>query len=208
MPSTPRDYEPSFDKPAPPDLSKDNKTKADPVDLTKPKGGSTQTKPDGSQTTKDERIRIKSDPEFPDTIVAEHEITTTENWPDGSQNGGPTVEKRAPESSWEPDYSGDNNDPPPVDLCAKDPTIIACSHWGDPGTPEEIPTHEVEADFTPDGGDSGSCPSDKALSMKTVAGFSFSYAPVCQFAGYVKPIVVIFALIGAGYIMFGAVKES
>ncbi len=204
MPSSPAGHKPEFGK-DPVDLKKPKgDTKTDPVDLTKDKGSSVQTKPDGSQTKEDQQIKVKTDPEWPDEVTAEIEVTVETFSPDGSSSGQ-TFERRSPESSYEPDSPG-GNDPPPVDLCAKDPTIIACSHWGKPEPPDEIKTHEMDISLDPGGSSSGSCPADKQAHTR-YGVIPISFAPVCQAAGYIKFILVSLAWLAAGFILFGTVKD-
>jgi len=174
----------SIEAPSPDDI----KTSAPP---TKDIGTKTETRPDGTQTKTEEEITTTISNE---TIITEIIRTITEYNAQGSPTGT-TTEHVTPDPP-----------KPPDDPCAKDPTIIGCSHWGDVPPPEEIQTHEQDINFSPDSGDQGSCPADKVLHLRFVDA-NFSYEPVCQAAEYINPMLTTFAFIAAGYILFGVVRE-
>lgn len=54
---------------------------------------------------------------------------------------------------------------------------------------------------------SGSCPSDKSLALSR-GSFSMSYAPVCQLAGFVRPLVILSALLIGAFIIAGAGRQN
>lgn len=161
-------------------------------------------KPDGSKTQTHEQLGVKVDPAFPNTIITEKTITTTETTVNNTSTT--TVEKASPDpAKVDPNDSIDNSKD--SDPCAKDPTIIGCSHWGTPDAPEEIPTHEMDISLTPGASDSGSCPADKQITL-SIGVVPISFEPICQLAGFISPILISFSWLSAGFILFGAVKES
>lgn len=71
----------------------------------------------------------------------------------------------------------------------------------------QLETFEVPGlfDYTPFGG-AGSCPGDSEVSTK-FGGLTFSYEPICDTAEGVRPFVILFAIIGAFFIVSGAVRS-
>mgnify|MGYP003392520967 CR=1 FL=1 len=153
------------------------------------------------------------------------EKETTDTSPDGSQcttdttvnnyYEGDTVTTNITNNITNTDASGavTNNyqqkqfpDLPTKQLCEAFPDIVACSKWGDEPTAEEILTKAIDVTFSPTVGDSGSCPPDKMMHL-SIGDTPFSFAPVCQGAGYIKPIMITFAFVIAGFTLFGPVKD-
>lgn len=91
--------------------------------------------------------------------------------------------------------------------CDKYPTSVGCTDLGTPASPEPVPTTElpVNATVTPIGG-SGACPSPASLSFLGQP-LTWSYQPICDFAGMIRPLVIGFAWLTFGLIVVGAIRK-
>lgn len=93
-------------------------------------------------------------------------------------------------------------------LCEKFPDVLACAK-PQLDTPElkDLKTKDVELDMSPDSGwgSGGSCPASKSANVGGHA-IEFSYAPFCDFASAIKPMIVAFAWLAAAAIFIGAKK--
>lgn len=88
------------------------------------------------------------------------------------------------------------------DECAKNPNLAKCKELGAPEAGPEMGTLSVPGEITSFnfGGASATCPSPVQLAH----GVTFSYQPVCDALGWLKPLVLAIAgLIGAGIIIGG-----
>lgn len=134
--------------------------------------------------------------------------TTPENKTGEDPNG-------VPEPGTDPDAEeggGGSGEPAPTpDLCEKNPDILACQKPNlgslEPKTvtnKDQPLTIEQSGGFGPS---TAGCPADrtKTVSFGTV---SFPYAPICQFAEGVRPIVVGMAWLLAGFSFFGLSRKT
>jgi hypothetical protein len=95
----------------------------------------------------------------------------------------------------------------PKDPCLENPNRMGCLDAGDPSD-EQLQTQNVPFSLTPvTVGDAGSCPATKTF---THAGstYSFSYAPICNGATLIKPVVLAIAWLLAAYIVLGTLRET
>jgi hypothetical protein len=54
----------------------------------------------------------------------------------------------------------------------------------------------------------GTCPAPKVINLSGGRTMSFSYQPECDFATKIKPIILAFSWLAAGFIVIGGAKES
>lgn len=86
-----------------------------------------------------------------------------------------------------------------ADLCEKQPDLLQCKTLGEPGTEPAIQNqNKGVGSITPFASGAGSCPATVALPR----GAEFSYAPMCNFASGVRPIVLAIAWLLAGGMIF------
>lgn len=92
----------------------------------------------------------------------------------------------------------------PGDPCIEHPDRAGCSELGDVSD-VQLPTQSAPISFVPTLSASGSCPSPRSVST-SYGSLEFSYQPICDFATGLRPLVIALSLIGAGALVFGAVK--
>jgi len=92
--------------------------------------------------------------------------------------------------------------------CDKYPSSVGCMQYGDVPVPEVLPTSAVSIALSPTSLGSGSCPPPKILDLHGQSDITLSYQPYCDFSTSIKPIIVAFAWLTAGFIVMGAVRES
>jgi hypothetical protein len=96
---------------------------------------------------------------------------------------------------------------PAPDVCKEHPDYIACSKYGEVPKAEELKVTDVKIELSPTSLGSGSCPSSIPISLST-GSISMSLQAECDFATKIKPLVVAFAWLAAGFIVVGGVRES
>jgi hypothetical protein len=90
--------------------------------------------------------------------------------------------------------------------CDKYPDSVGCASLGDvvgnEGGELTTETPDIGIDSNSSWG-SGSCPSPKQLNLLISGGKSWSYQPVCDFMGYMRPVLISFGwLIAAGIVLY------
>lgn len=94
------------------------------------------------------------------------------------------------------------------DLCKKNPDILACKKLEEL-EPEDLENRTVDVALKPADGfaRAGHCPADRVM---TVLGqqVTFTWAPVCDLARGVRPVVVAFAALAAVGIVVGASRRT
>ena len=94
------------------------------------------------------------------------------------------------------------------DLCKKNPDILACKKLEEL-EPEDLENRTVDVSLKPADGfaRAGHCPADRVM---TVLGqqVTFTWAPVCDLARGVRPVVVAFAALAAVGIVVGASRRT
>ena len=94
------------------------------------------------------------------------------------------------------------------DLCKKNPEILACKKLEEL-EPEDLENRTVDVALKPADGfaRAGHCPADRVM---TVLGqqVTFTWAPVCDLARGVRPVVVAFAALAAVGIVVGASRRT
>lgn len=90
------------------------------------------------------------------------------------------------------------------DYCAENPDVVGCKKLGDAPTGPEIQSqNKGVSNITPTTGGNGSCPANVALPR----GAEFSYAPMCDLARGVRPVVLAIAWLIAGGMIFAWFKS-
>lgn len=87
------------------------------------------------------------------------------------------------------------------DECEKHPERIGCAEFGTPSATEEVEEKPIGvSNITPVSlGAGASCPADIQLPNQQV----FSWAPACQFADGLRPVILVLAWLAAGFIVLG-----
>lgn len=76
--------------------------------------------------------------------------------------------------------------------------------------PVDIPTQTKDLQITPSGSygpSTASCPPDVVISVSG-RSFSIGFDLICQFAGYIRPLVIGFAWFTAAMTFFGFARRS
>ncbi len=177
-------------------------TSSSPVSGTPKTDTSTTSNPDGSTTTTNKTKTPTYTPQGDGTtggpiqVITNNTTNTTTNT--CTSTGSCTTTNNTTTKSDTPDTKTD---------CDKYPDSIGCSSFGTPSD-ADIPTSTQSTSLSwtalsvP-----STCPPDIAV---TYMGhpFSLSFKYLCQFAQYIKAMVIVSALIAAYFICFGARKET
>lgn len=160
-----------------------------------------QTLPDGRQVTQEVSHNLTYN-DNSITITDNTKITTVN--PDGTtsttQTNNPVP--NAPVTNGNP--VGLPNANSPTD-CDKYPNSIGCADFGAPPAPDTVETVNVPLDFQPANWGSGTCPAPMALNLSR-GTYYLEWQPTCNFATGLRPILLAFSYLLAGYIVLGAVK--
>ena len=116
--------------------------------------------------------------------------STTTKKDAGGAVTGTTTETGADPASKEKDPETD---------CEKFPNSAGCLELGAPPTGDEVGTKAIESVITPVSMGSSTCPSDVSLPK----GAKFSWAPVCDFATSLRPVIIALAWLAAAFIVLG-----
>jgi hypothetical protein len=92
--------------------------------------------------------------------------------------------------------------------CNLNPELIMCSKWGTAPTAEKLTLKEVPITIDNKSLGAGTCPAPKSINLSGGQTMSLSYQPECDFATKIKPIILAFAWLTAGFIVIGGAKES
>jgi len=122
-----------------------------------------------------------------------------------------TYEKPITNPDGTPVPAGTPNTPtnaPPQTDCDKHSTSVGCTDLGTPAPGEDMPKTTKPIVFTvPADNSNATCPAP----ISTVAfgkTFTIDYAPACQYASGLKPIVITIAYLSALFIIFGVPKPT
>ncbi len=135
--------------------------------------------------------------------------TTKNTYEDGTKTN--TEESVSTDPQNQPGVSIQPKTEVPTD-CAFMPTVCKFIEWvKTPFNPEEPDFSQFieDKDFTQEVNFSGNatCPPPTVISTSR-GNFEFSWQPACDWAGLIKPLVILAALIGALYISVGAVRND
>jgi len=94
-----------------------------------------------------------------------------------------------------------------TDPCELHPERLGCMEEGETDD-EELQTQDLGGMINPVSvGGSASCPADKQVSYLGKQ-LTVSFAPICQGATWLNPVVLAIAWLLAGYILIGAIREG
>jgi hypothetical protein len=135
--------------------------------------------------------------------------TTKNTYEDGTKTN--TEESVSTDPQNQPGVSIQPKTEVPTD-CAFMPTVCKFIDWvKTPFNPEEPDLSQFieDKDFAQDVNFSGNatCPPPTVIATSR-GSFEFSWQPACDWAGLIKPLVILAALIGALYISVGAVRND
>lgn len=135
--------------------------------------------------------------------------TTKNTYEDGTKTN--TEESVSTDPQNQPGVSIQPKTEVPTD-CAFMPTVCKFIEWvKTPFNPEEPDFSQFieDKDFTQEVNFSGNatCPPPTVIATSR-GNFEFSWQPACDWAGLIKPLVILAALIGALYISVGAVRND
>jgi hypothetical protein len=160
---------------------------------TVPAGQTTTTRPDGTVETTSKTYQNTYNNNYVDTKTT---IITTVT----PANGTPIVTT----STQTPDTAQPQADS--KSDCDKYPDAVGCLKVGVVPLPDPIPTVTAQANLSPVSLGAGSCPAPKTIVLHFQT-LSMSYQPYCDFASMLKPLVVAFAWLSAGFLVLGSVRE-
>lgn len=162
---------------------------------------STQINPDGSRIIENKTSTFTATPVGTGTIGGDITLdtdTTTQTTINSCTADGvcDVTEKTETESNTKPQSD-----------CEKNPDSALCTGLGD--IPDsDIPENEKRVSFTPHTFNIGSaCPAPVTFTVRDSL-YSISYKPICDFAGYIRALVLISAVIAAYFICFGTRREG
>lgn len=91
--------------------------------------------------------------------------------------------------------------------CEKNPSSLSCAGLGDiPNS--DIPANEKRVSLTPHTFNmTAACPAPVQFTVRNQL-YSVSYQPICDFAGFIKALVLISAVVSAYFICFGTRREG
>jgi hypothetical protein len=92
--------------------------------------------------------------------------------------------------------------------CNFNPELIMCSKWGTLPVAEKLTPKEVPITIDNKSLGAGTCPAPKVINLSSGRTMSLSYQPECDFASKIKPIILAFSWLAAGFIVIGGAKES
>lgn len=141
--------------------------------------------------------------------------TSPENVPtDNPDPSPPVIEDPLPVPDPDPNDPGTSNptDTPTDDFCAKNPTVIACLQKGDPGTLAPDPLHNEDKAMTIQeepgfGPSTGQCPAPISVNVQGHQ-IDIPYTMFCEFADMLRPLVIAFAWLSAGFSFFGFARRD
>jgi hypothetical protein len=159
----------------------------------------TEVMPDGSVQRKTKSIALTKP--ATDTISATETTVTTTTKPDGSvvtstSTGAPAISPVCLTSAC-----------CPTD-CDKHPDYIGCAKFGTVPIAETLTTTPVTVSLNPTSLGSGTCPASKTMTVHGNKTITMSYQPECDFATKIKPLILVFAWLSAGFIVLGSVREA
>lgn len=122
------------------------------------------------------------------TTTPDGQTTTTENTetPANGQNNKPSDEKP---------------------LCELFPDASGCEKLGDPGEEPDIEEREVDIPGLDYASVTGTCPAPIAIANR-FGSWELSYQPVCTAAEFLRPVIILAALLTAGMYVFVTMRAS
>jgi hypothetical protein len=142
----------------------------------------------------------------PTEVTNTGSTTATDVYTNGNLSSSTTTTTTTNNSTVENEYNSSGLDIPTD--CEFMPTVCAFLDWfkepipmPDPEFPQVGEFEDTTDGFSVDFG--GSCPEPYLIELSLFPPVSFSWQPLCSFAGYMKPMVIISALIFAAYISLG-----
>jgi hypothetical protein len=149
-----------------------------------------------------DRVRASPNPETPDDTDL---TTTTETVPVDNPNT-PEVEGPidADDPDPEPPTDPGKEEPPPFDLCAEHPNIVACQDFGEVPD-DQVPESEYDMAWNAEPlGLPASCPAPLSLGSHG----EYEFTAICDAAVAVSPLIVACGAIAAAMIMLAAIRGS
>jgi hypothetical protein len=147
----------------------------------------------------------------PDVQAAAEELAQQLNDPNASPQPDPTAEWDTGQQGGDPQNSPTALEFP--NFCEWASVVCSFIDWvkgtDDLGPDAELPVTEIPV--TPStwtsGLGGGACPANKSLSLSVWSG-SVSFQPVCDLAAYIRPLVILSALLIGAFIISGANKQN
>ncbi|MDC7706739.1 virulence factor TspB C-terminal domain-related protein [Vogesella indigofera] len=164
---------------------------------------STQINPDGSRIIENKTSTFTATPVGTGTIGGDITLntdTTTQTTINSCTADGvcEITEKTETETETETEVKSD---------CEKNPSALSCVGLGDiPNA--DIPANEKRFSLTPHTFNmTAACPAPVQFTVRNQL-YSVSYQPICDFAGFIKALVLISAVVSAYFICFGTRREG
>lgn len=128
-----------------------------------------------------------------DTVTVTATTTTTTTDPAGATTTTTTTEGGTETAS--------GPEEPPVDVCVEHPEASGCQPLGSVDT-VDVGAQVHTLTWTAEGSAAGSCPAPMPFSLPFGGTEELSWAPVCQFATGIRPVVIAVAWLSAGIFIF------
>ena len=128
-----------------------------------------------------------------DTATVTQVTTSTTTYPDNSTSTTTTTATS--------EGSVPTGEEPPVDVCVEHPEAAGCQPLGSVDTVDVgVQVHTLT--WTAEGSAAGSCPAPMSFSLPFGGTGELSWAPVCQFATGIRPVIIAIAWLSAGIFIF------
>ena len=128
-----------------------------------------------------------------DTATVTQVTTSTTTYPDNSTSTTTTTATS--------EGSVPTGEEPPVDVCVEHPEASGCQPLGSVDTVDVgVQAHTLT--WTAEGSAAGSCPAPMSFSLPFGGTGELSWAPVCQFATGIRPVIIAIAWLSAGIFIF------
>ena len=107
-------------------------------------------------------------------------------------------------------YDGTTTTKVETDLCKLHPNVSACLELGTVPTdiPSAVTSQPLNVTFTPPSSVAGTCPASYSKTLTGGKTIVFSFGPVCDFAGMMRPVVLAAAFLAAAFVVSGAVRAD
>lgn len=161
---------------------------------------STQINPDGSRTTENKTTTLIATPVGTGTIGGDIGVSIEEQTQITTNNC-------AADGTCDVTEKTETKTDAPVSECQPNSTDLKCAGLGDPPD-SDIPSSQKNVSLTPYAFNmTAVCPAPVQFTVRNQL-YSVSYQPICDFAGFIKALVLISAVVTAYFICFGTRREG
>lgn len=146
----------------------------------------------------------------PDVMAAAQALANELAATDPAEQPDPTAEWDSGQQGGDPQAATDLEFP---EFCSWAAIVCEVADWvmgpSDPIEDTPLPIEEIPITQSTwvSGLGNGSCPAPRSIGL-SVGSYEMSYAPACELAGFVRPLVIVSALLLGAYIVVGAGRQG